>query len=205
MPMTSESRVSVLCLALAVGASEVGIGCQCSRLTDPVEARRLAEAVFAGTVVARSVENLPMGFGSDKQPVEVTTFRFKVAEVWKGEVGSTISIVFVSASVCHFEFEVGRKYLVFAVPVDPNPEFMAADRCLPTTSYERSRGLRKKLGASKRPAESGASAHHHCSHSGRCTYNVCTGSPRANGRGGPRGLENWLPTAVGLRPTDGVS
>ena len=85
--------------------------CSCADSGSPAEALARADAVFAGEVVSVRVGRSSMLTYSSADPVSVT---FNVSRVWKGPRSDTITIRTVrSEASCGYEFEKGRKYIVY--------------------------------------------------------------------------------------------
>jgi hypothetical protein len=86
--------------------------CSCAVSGSPAEALARADAVFAGEVVSVRVGRSSLLSYSSADPVSV---KFNVSRVWKGPRSDTITIKTVRSEVsCGYEFEEGRKYVVYA-------------------------------------------------------------------------------------------
>jgi hypothetical protein len=86
--------------------------CSCAVSGSPAEALDRADAVFAGEVVSVRVGRSSLLTYSSADPVSV---KFNVSRVWKGPRSDTITIKTVRSEVsCGYEFEEGRKYVVYA-------------------------------------------------------------------------------------------
>ena len=85
--------------------------CSCANSGSPSEALGRADAVFAGEVVSTRVRRAHLLGYSSADPVSV---KFNVSRVWKGPRSDTITIKTVrSEASCGYEFEEGRKYIVY--------------------------------------------------------------------------------------------
>ncbi|MNZ94229.1 Tissue inhibitor of metalloproteinase [compost metagenome] len=85
--------------------------CSCASSITMQERFDSSHAVFAGTAVSVESTSMPL-FRSSAKAVKAA---FKVNEVWKGQVTSTIEVITPEYSdSCGYEFEVGERYLVYA-------------------------------------------------------------------------------------------
>ena len=85
--------------------------CSCVDSGSPSEALGRADAVFAGEATAVQVWSRSWPIISSADRVSV---RFDVNRIWKGPRSDTITIKTVRSEVsCGYEFEEGRKYIVY--------------------------------------------------------------------------------------------
>ncbi len=107
---TVTIAIIVLAAALWLMAdAEPANACSCARPGSPIEALANADAVFAGKAIA---VQLLTNTNSSADPVTVS---FDVDRVWKGRRQDTIVIKTVRSGIsCGYEFEEGRRYIVYA-------------------------------------------------------------------------------------------
>ncbi|GGG00620.1 hypothetical protein GCM10010912_51840 [Paenibacillus albidus] len=109
-PLLIIMSVLLMATALLTVRPEVTYACSCVVPGAPLEELERSAAVFSGEVV--SVEAKPSVVQSSGDPVTVT---FNVQTIWKGEVGSTVTVTTaMSSASCGFEFTEGESYLVYS-------------------------------------------------------------------------------------------
>ena len=135
--------------------SEPAVACMCFGKPSVTEARRNARAVFLGTVVSseyREGAKYPDG----KDAGEELTMRFSVERWWKGNLTPEVVLfteqyrapdLSVSVVNCAYQFEVGKRYLVYAV-LDGK---LRAAYCSRTSEAEKAGEDLRVLGKGKRP------------------------------------------------------
>lgn len=113
MPATRPSRVVKRLLALLLTAPAVLIASPspaeaCSCVGSTVEQRApVTDAIFQGEVI--DIDSL----ASDNR--QRTRFTFAVARVWKGDVGSTVTVDSIgSGAACGLEIESGQTRVIYA-------------------------------------------------------------------------------------------
>lgn len=121
-----------LALAMFLFASaERSFACSCVFSAEPVkkqveEAFLSSEAVFSGEVVE-----------INESPTNKYDFivKFKVAQVWKGEAVTEMTInTSKDSAMCGYSFEVGKKYLVYA---NGKQDRLATSNCSRTSVFSR--------------------------------------------------------------------
>lgn len=130
--------------------------CMCGGTPSVAEARRNALAVFSGKVIAAGYQKGAVH--PDGKPAgEELTVRFQVERWWKGNLAREVVLFTeqyrapdfsISVSTCAYQFEVGKRYIVYA-----NFFFgrLRAAYCSRTAEIERAGEDLKVLGRSKRP------------------------------------------------------
>lgn len=129
-----KSIAFILMLATATAffmfTPERASACSCVANPDVAEALHNSDAVFEGTITAKQ-GSTKLFSTSSADPV---TWTFQVNEVWKGKVAPAISVKSAfSSSSCGYEFEEGRRYLVYAS--DNGKSSLEVSLCSRTTDY----------------------------------------------------------------------
>lgn len=102
------SVVLVIFLFVAAGNS---FACSCALSDEPV--KKQIDKAFTGSVAIFSGEVLEISESTEDK--DNLTVKFKVAQSWKGNSKSEITITTAKeSSMCGYSFEVGKKYLVYA-------------------------------------------------------------------------------------------
>jgi hypothetical protein len=113
----------LLALALILLSAEAVSACVCARTPSVIEARHNALAVFSGRVIAD--EYVEGALYPDGRPAGAElTVRFQVERWWKGSFAPEVvlftgeyradDLSSISESTCAYQFQVGRRYLVYA-------------------------------------------------------------------------------------------
>ncbi len=115
MPLEVCMKVAkiILSSAIVLFLYNITYACSCAATPSPRQALKEAKAVFVGEVVSKEVFEVKDEYGV--QPV--VRVKFIVSRVWKGVEGTEV-IVNTSGynPACGFNFEKGKKYLVYAYP-----------------------------------------------------------------------------------------
>jgi hypothetical protein len=159
LPMSSPARtvalvvlMAVLLLAMVANWLSVSptriYACSCVPPGTPTEELAESAAVFSATAVDItdvSAWKGPLISGTD--PVKVT---FRVDTVWKGTVQQALTATTARSSAsCGYEFERGRKYLVYA---RGNESELEVSLCSRTSPIERAAEDLEELGTGRAPA-----------------------------------------------------
>lgn len=137
-----------LCISFALTvflffAAGKSFACSCQASPDPLKkqirgALSYSQAVFSGEVIEIKESTI------DKYSVLV---KFKVTQIWKGNFGQEITITTPKDSaMCGYNFETGRKYLVYA---NGSKENLLTTNCSRTSTFS-SKGDAKYLDRLKR-------------------------------------------------------
>lgn len=87
--------------------------CSCAATPPPRQALKEATSVFVGEVISKEIFDVKDEFGT--QPV--VRVRFAVSRIWKGIEGVEVVVHTSGYEIaCGFNFEKGKKYLVYAYP-----------------------------------------------------------------------------------------
>lgn len=91
------------------------LACSCAPAGPPCQAFWQADAVFLATVKSKSVVTTQVG-GETGSPQQLVSVRFLVDEVYRGLLGgSDVEVLTgMSSADCGFNFEKGKRYLVYA-------------------------------------------------------------------------------------------
>ena len=104
-----------LIFALSIPSTSLACECHCDQpgMNDPKEMERRAKAVFVGEVIAAREATRE----DERNHSAPYVFRLRVERYWKGVKTPEISISAMDGPphCCGMEFEVGEKYLVYAV------------------------------------------------------------------------------------------
>lgn len=91
---------------------KITYACDCAFETDHKKALEESDVVFDGIVDSRKLPGRSV-FGTSSSDNKVK-FTFSVNGSWKGEIEKKVSVYTAQASAsCGYEFEVGRRYVVF--------------------------------------------------------------------------------------------
>jgi len=140
----------IVVLAGGVLATAPAHACDCLRLPEPSPAvAREAAFVFAGRVVEIRERSEHLSITRDGsaetsvRPLERLVV-FQVSRAWRGVTAKTFTVA-TDWSDCHYPFEAGREYLVFAHGADRGHPTTSI--CARTTPLERAGRLIELLGA----------------------------------------------------------
>lgn len=135
--------ISLALFMFLFASAEKSFACSCVALNEPVKkqiqnALTGSDAVFSGEVIEIK-ESL-----TDKNNVLV---KFKMVKLWKGESQTEITITTAKDSaMCGYNFEVGKKYLVYASGLKEN---LSVNNCSRTSLFSK-KGDAKYLDKLKR-------------------------------------------------------
>jgi hypothetical protein len=109
--MKKTIYISLTLTVFLLASAETSFACSCPRSLEPLkkqvrQAFKDSAAIFSGEVIEIS-----------DSPTEENSLlvKFKVANSWKGELTSEVSITTAkNSAMCGYSFEVGKKYLVYA-------------------------------------------------------------------------------------------
>ena len=100
-----------LLICASVIAASSGLACTCMNSTDPEEARREVEVVFAGRAVDVRPVLREYPNGSKTEFLETT---FEVSRVWKGDVMKRVTVTTVpKGAQCGYRFRAEQSYIVY--------------------------------------------------------------------------------------------
>ena len=146
----------LLALGLLITVSVAGIvfvedsrqihACSCGRIPQAPESADLASSVFLGEVTAVSEPGRNRGGGIARSGDRITV-EFKVEESWKGRVYRKM-FVGTEHARCGYAFQVGRRYLVYAVGA---PDSLAVHLCSGTDLESRAADDLAALGEGSAP------------------------------------------------------
>jgi len=107
-------RTAIVVVALLLFASpRVALACSCVQSTRPQLVGN-AVVIFAGVVTAQHGSFLPL-VTCRMSSADPVAFEFSVDQIYKGDVSRTVSVsTVVSGASCGYEFQVGKRYTVFA-------------------------------------------------------------------------------------------
>jgi|SRR5581483_2378857 len=110
---------------LLVGFSPQTFACSCSASGPPCQAYWRSDAIFAGTPISSS--QISIDEEGHKRPMRL--FRLRVDEPFRGVTGQEIDIITgFGGGDCGYEFEKGKKYLVYGY-TDPKQHYTYAGLC----------------------------------------------------------------------------
>jgi hypothetical protein len=139
-------RITLLAAASAPAFARVAAAtCECKKSLTPNEARKAAEAVFAGTVVEVNRERTQGGYE--------WRVKLSVEQSWKGGDEGEV-VVYVLGDDCAVSFEAGKRYLVYARRQEGRGR-LVTDSCTRTAPFDAGSEDLQKLGASKQRAAKG--------------------------------------------------
>lgn len=119
--------VPVIVAIFFLASAENSYACRCIRNDDPLaqqvqNAFTRSKAVFGGEVVSIAPES--------EYTVSV---KFKVSHIWKGTLINELTVSTANQSaMCGYEFEVGKKYLVYA---DSSDDVLMVSTCSRTSVF----------------------------------------------------------------------
>jgi len=137
---------SLLMLPLITLAPNTAHACSCVAPGSPIEEMRKSDAVFSGEVV--DIHTPVSSRFSSADPMFVS---IEVDRVWKGDVSlhETVRTAQSSAS-CGFNFEEGRRYLIYANKIDNG---ISVSLCSRTTLFQNATEDLRALGAWDEPTD----------------------------------------------------
>ncbi|MHA6484259.1 hypothetical protein ACX1C1_20405 [Paenibacillus sp. strain BS8-2] len=105
--------------------------CSCMQPVTVEEEKERSDAIFDGTVISSNKPKSSKIFSS----ADSITWTFEAHEVWKGEVTPIINVASaLSSTSCGYEFQEGKRYLVYAHMVDGSLEASFCSRTALQTS-----------------------------------------------------------------------
>ena len=164
----------LLACAMLILSTESALACMCFGTPSVAEARRNASAVFVGKVVSSEYQK-GAKYPGGKDAGEELTMRFRVERWWKGNLmpevilfteqyrGPDLSISVVN---CAYQFEVGKRYIVYAGVLDGK---LRAIYCSRTSEVEKAREDLRLLGRGRVPRGRGGAFHGRRSLTMACT------------------------------------
>lgn len=108
--MKKTIYIAIAAIAFTFAAAETSLACSCRASLDSVKkqvskAYKQSAAIFSGTV--KSIETASNG--------SEVIVKFSVKDTWKGAIGKEVTVTTaLESSMCGYDFEVGREYLVYA-------------------------------------------------------------------------------------------
>ncbi|MHA7963185.1 hypothetical protein ACX93W_03495 [Paenibacillus sp. CAU 1782] len=151
-----KSFYMLLIIAVAIGIlaapPERASACSCVVNGSVQETLANHDAVFEGIVTGKKRPSTIFS-SSSADPV---TWTFRVNEVWKGKVTSTLSVTSAeSGASCGFEFEEGKRYLVYA---RDNGKSLDVSLCSRTVDFNSASADLTELGTGSTPPQQPAAA-----------------------------------------------
>lgn len=146
----------LLASAMLIFSAESALACMCGGTPSVAEARRNASAVFLGKVVSSEYQK-GAKYPNGKDAGEELTMRFRVERWWKGNPTSEVVLfteqyqapdLSISISTCASQFEVGKRYIVYAGILDGK---LRAVYCSRTSEVEKAAEDLRLLGRGRRP------------------------------------------------------
>ncbi len=108
--MRKTTSIAIAIIAFTFAAAETSLACSCRLSQDSLKkqvsnAYKESAAIFSGTV--KSVETAANG--------NEVIVKFSVKDTWKGAIGKEVTVMTaLDSSMCGYDFEVGKEYLVYA-------------------------------------------------------------------------------------------
>ena len=103
----------VAVVAISFARPQIALACSCVQSTKP-QVVESATVIFTGTVTAERRSIVPF-MTCNVSSADPVTFDFAVDQVFKGDVPRTVAVsTVVSGASCGYEFQVGKRYTVFA-------------------------------------------------------------------------------------------
>jgi hypothetical protein len=144
--MRATLRIILLVAASAPAFARVAAAtCECKKSLTPNEARKVAEAVFVGTVVEANRERTQGGYE--------WRVKLSIEQAWKGSDEGEV-VVYVLGDDCAVSFEAGKRYLVYARRQEGRGR-LVTDSCARTAPFDAGSEDLQKLGAGKQRAAKG--------------------------------------------------
>ena len=128
-------------MAFLLLAARFADACQCGSRPSPLEALPGSAAVFDGTVIGRT----PFLARVDGYLMVLERNDFVVHEVWRGSSQHDLAIV-TGFGDCDLLFDVGSRYLVFAMAAQRSSVGLESSICLPTRPFDLSAQALAELG-----------------------------------------------------------
>ncbi len=151
-------RFILLAFIMLVLRTEPALACICSGKPRVAEALRHASAVFLGKVVSSEYQK-GAKYPDGRDAGEELTMRFRVERWWRG--GLTPEVVLfteqylapnftISVSTCAYQFEVGKRYIVYAGHPFSDGKLRAVS-CSRTSEVEKAGEELRALGKWRKP------------------------------------------------------
>jgi hypothetical protein len=154
------SKFTLLAFVMLLFSAQSALACMCGGTPGVAEARRNAGVVFLGEAVASEYQK-GAKHPDGKDAGEELTVRFRVERWWKGNPAAE-TVLFTeqyrapdlstSIVICAYQFEVGKRYIVYASLLDGK---LRANYCSRTSEVKQAAEDLRLLGRGKRPGRAG--------------------------------------------------